>query len=96
MLKVPHKRIKHLQAIDIQLMRAVIVHISQDHLAGLIDDLEDQVERLVVLLQRKIRVDCVKFLKTLLLHKEVDVFRTEFVVAFAFDGAALGLGLEGL
>ena len=96
MLQIPHQHIEHLQAIDIQLMRSVIVHISQHHLAGLVDDLEDQVECLVILLQREVLVDCVEFLQALLLHQEMDVFGTQLVVAFAFDSGTLGFCLKGL
>ena len=76
MFYVPHQNIDNLQSIDIQLLCAVIVHISQDHLAGLINNLEDKIEGLIVLLQRNVLMDVVKLLQTLLLHKEMDVLGT--------------------
>ena len=75
-------------------MCPVIVHISQYHFAGLIDDLEDLIEGLVVLLQRNVFIDVVKFLQTLLLHKKMDVFGAKFVVTLAFDRRTLGFGLQ--
>lgn len=96
MFDIPHQDIDNLQPIDIQLLRAVIVHISQHHFAGLINNLEDKIESLIVLPQRNVLMDVVKFLQTLLLHKEIDVLGTEFVVALAFDSRTLGFCLKGL
>lgn len=76
MFYIPHQDIDNLQPIDIQLLRPVIVHISQDHFAGLINNLEDKIESLIVLPQRNVLMDVVKFLQTLLLHKEIDVLGT--------------------